>query len=185
MAPRYFATPSDFRRWLAKHHASAAELLVGFHKVGSGRPSMSWSESVDEALCAGWIDGVRRSLGEQAYTIRFSPRRPGSIWSAINIRKAEALIAEGRMLPAGLKAFRARTERKSLVYSYEQGEVELPDPYAAILKKNKQAWTFFHAQPPGYRQQMSWRVISAKQEATRRKRLDKLIEASAKGLRLS
>ncbi len=184
MAPRYFATPTDFRRWLAKNHASAAELLVGFHKVATGRPSLTWSESVDEALCVGWIDGVRRSLGEHGYTIRFSPRRPGSIWSAINIRKAQGLIAQGRMLPAGLKAFEARTERKSVVYSYEQGSAELPVPYSELLQKNKVAWKFFQAQPPGYLKQITWWVISAKQEATRRKRLDKLIEASAKGLRL-
>lgn len=184
MAPRYFKTPADFRRWLAKHHASTAELLVGFHKVATGRPSLTWSESVDEALCVGWIDGVRRSLGEHGYTIRFSPRRPGSIWSAINIGKVEALIAQGRMLPAGIKAFEARTERKSVVYSYEQGRAELSGPYLQLLQKNKAAWKFFQAQPSGYLKQITWWVISAKQEATRRKRLDKLIEASAKGLRL-
>lgn len=182
--PVYFATPALFRRWLKSHHGSAAELLVGFHKVGSGQPSITWPESVDEALCVGWIDGVRRSLGEHGYTIRFTPRRAGSIWSAVNIRRAQALIAEDRMLPAGLKAFNARTEAKSIIYAYEQGAVELPEPYASLLKKHKAASAFFHAQPPGYRKVLAWWVVSAKQEATRLKRLDKLIDASAKGLRL-
>jgi len=184
MTAKFFKTPADFRHWLDRHHAAETALLVGFHKVGSGKPSMTWPESVDEALCVGWIDGVRRSLGTDAYTIRFSPRRTGSIWSAINIRKAEALIAEGRMRPAGLQAFEARTSDKSMIYAYEQRSAEMPEQYARVMKKNKQAWSFFSAQPPGYRKRMCWWIASAKQEATRLSRLEKLIAASTAGQRL-
>ena len=182
--PVFFASPELFRRWLKRHHAIEPELLVGLHKVGSGHPSMTWPQSVDEALCVGWIDGVRRSLGEHAYTIRFTPRRTGSIWSAVNIRRAQVMIDEGRMLPAGLKAFNARTEAKSKIYGYEQGAIELPAPYAAALQTNSAASTFFHAQPPWYRKTITWWVISAKLEATRLKRLKKLVDACAQGLRL-
>lgn len=183
MKPLFFPTPADFRRWLAQHHATATELLVGFHKVDSGRPSLTWPESVDEALCVGWIDGIRKRIDAHSYTIRFTPRRPGSIWSAINIRRVAALIAEGRMQPAGLRAFAARKENKSGIYAYEQPQAELVEPYAGLLKKNKAAWTFFHAQPPSFRKRACWWVISAKQEATRLKRLEKLIAASAQGKR--
>lgn len=182
--PVFFATPAHFRRWLKRHHAAEAELLVGFYKVGTGQASITWPQSVDEALCVGWIDGVRRSLGEHAYTIRFTPRRAGSIWSGVNIRRAQAMIEEGRMLPAGLKAFEARTEAKSAIYAFEQGAVEMPEAYLAKLDKNKTASTFFQAQPPWYRKTLTWWVVSAKQEATRLKRLEKLIDACAQGLRL-
>ena len=184
MKPVFFPSPADFRRWLAQHHATSIELLVGFHKVDSGKPSLTWPESVDEALCVGWIDGVRKRIDERSYTIRFTPRRTGSIWSAVNIRRVEALTAESRMQPAGLKAFAARKENKSAIYAYEQQQAELVEPYAGLLKKNKAAWTFFQAQPPSYRKRMCWRVISAKQEATRLKRLEKLIAESAQGKRL-
>jgi uncharacterized protein YdeI (YjbR/CyaY-like superfamily) len=184
MKPVFFSSPAEFQRWLAQHDATATELLVGFHKVDSGKPSLTWPESVDEALCVGWIDGVRKRIDEHSYTIRFTPRRAGSIWSAVNIRRVQALASEGRMQPAGLKAFAARKENKSGIYAYEQQQAELPEPYAGLLKKHKAAWAFFHAQPPSYRKRMSWRVISAKQEATRLKRLEKLIAASAQGNRL-
>jgi uncharacterized protein YdeI (YjbR/CyaY-like superfamily) len=184
MPPRFFRTPSSFRTWLAKNHATSAELLVGFHKKGSGTPSMTWPESVDEALCFGWIDGVRKRIDDVSYTIRFSPRRKTSIWSAINIKRATELEAEGRMKPAGLAAFARRREYRSGIYSYEQRPAELPDPYAKILKKDKAARTFLDAQPPSYRKLVSWWIVSAKQEDTRLKRLDRLIAASAAGKRL-
>src|SRR5688572_12410851 len=185
MKPTFFATPADLRRWLKKHHQSADELLVGFHKKGSGRPSITWPESVDEALCFGWIDGVRRSLDDERYTIRFTPRRPGSNWSLINIRKAEALIRGGRMEAAGLEAFEARDEAKSGVYSFEQRENAKLDPKAeAKFKANRAAWRFFQAQPPGYRKVAIFYVTSAKREETRAKRLNILIEHSAAGQRI-
>lgn len=184
MEPVFFAKPEQFRRWLAKRHVTADELLVGFHKTDSGLPSLTWPESVDEALCVGWIDGIRKRVDECSYTIRFTPRRPGSIWSAVNIRRVQALIAEGRMQPAGLNAFAARKENKSGIYAYEQRQAELVEPYAGLLKKNRLAWTFFESQAPSYRKRACWWVISAKQEATRLKRLEKLIAASAQGTRV-
>ena len=182
--PRFFRTPADFRKWLAANHASAAELLVGFHKVGSGKRSITWPQSVDEALCVGWIDGIRKRLDEHSYTIRFTPRRKGSTWSAINIRHVEALQAEKRMLPAGLEAFARRVDEKSRVYSYENRPVSLGPPYEGMLKKNKAAWAFFRSQPPSYRKLASWWVMSAKREETRLKRLAKLVEFSQSAKRL-
>jgi len=185
MKPVFFATPADFRRWLKKHHKSTAELLVGFHKKGSGRPSITWPESVDEALCFGWIDGVRRSLDDESYTIRFTPRRPGSNWSLINVRKAEALISGGRMEPAGLEAFEARDEAKSGVYSFEQREnAKLDGKAEANFKANRAAWKFFQAQPPGYRKIAAFYVMSAKREETRDRRLQRLIADSEAGRRI-
>lgn len=143
MKPTFFRTSADFRTWLAQHHAAAAELWVGYYKKDSGKASLTWPESVDEALCFGWIDGVRKSLDEISYTIRFTPRKPGSIWSAVNLQRAQALIEAGRMQPAGLKAYEARKENKVGVYSYEQRSVELAEPYHTLLKKNKAAWSFF------------------------------------------
>jgi uncharacterized protein YdeI (YjbR/CyaY-like superfamily) len=185
MEPLFFAKPADFRRWLEKHHHSATELLVGFYKKGSGRPSMTWPESVDEALCFGWIDGVRRSLDDESYTIRFTPRRPGSNWSLINIRKVKALIRGGRMKPAGLEAFKARDDSKSGVYSFEQREnAKLDRKAEATFRANRAAWRFFQAQPPGYRKIAAFYVMSAKREETRTKRLNILIEYSAAGQRI-
>ncbi|HEX4824083.1 MAG TPA: YdeI/OmpD-associated family protein [Candidatus Polarisedimenticolaceae bacterium] len=183
--PKYFATPQAFRKWLARNAANAPELLVGFHKVKSGKPSMTWSESVDEALCFGWIDGVRKSLGKDAYTIRFSKRRPGSIWSAINIAKAKALDKEGRMAEAGLAAFAKRTARKSVVYSYEQkGMAVLTVAERRLFKSNAAAWTHFEGTPPGYRKVIMHWITTAKREETREKRLARLIDASERGKRL-
>jgi uncharacterized protein YdeI (YjbR/CyaY-like superfamily) len=144
----FFRTPADLRKWFEKHHATAAELRVGFYKVGSGKPSITWPESVDEALCVGWIDGVRHSVDAESYTIRFSPRKTVSTWSAVNIRRVKALIDEKRMQPAGLKAFAGRRENRSGIYAYEQRPAELVEPYRALMKSNKAAWTFFEAQPP-------------------------------------
>ena len=180
----FFPSPADFRNWLKKHHASATELWVGFYKKSSGRPSISWPESADEALCVGWIDGIRKSVDDISYKIRFTPRRPGSIWSAVNIRRVPVLIDEGRMQPAGLKAYQARKENRSGIYSYEQRRDQLEEPYASLLRKNKAAWDFFQAQPASYRKLAGWFVVSAKKEETRLKRLEKLIEDSAKGKRL-
>ena len=179
MNPVFFPTPADLRKWFKAHHATEAELLVGYYKKDSGQPSITWPESVDEALCVGWIDSIRRSVDDRRYTIRFTPRKPGSIWSAVNIKRAEELMAQGRMRPAGLKAFEARKENRSGVYSYEQRSPELVEPYLKKLRQNKTAWAFYQAQPPSYRKAVNWWVVSAKQEATRLKRLNQLIELSA------
>jgi len=184
MKPRFFKTPAAFRKWLAANHDKAKELWVGFYKKDSGKASITWPESVDEALSFGWIDGIRKSVDEESYTIRFSPRKPNSIWSAVNTRNVERLIKEGRMTRRGLKAYEARKEYRSGIYSYEQRPAELIEPYASQFRRNKAAWKFFQAQPPYYRKTMTWFIVSAKQEQTRLARLDKLIEASAKGQRL-
>ncbi|MGI8890788.1 MAG: YdeI/OmpD-associated family protein [Chthoniobacterales bacterium] len=180
----FFPKPLDFRKWLLRNHTSAPELLVGFHKKHTGQPSITWPESVDEALSFGWIDGIRGRIDESSYTIRFTPRRRGSIWSAVNMKRVDVLTKERRMQPAGLTAFAARQENKSGIYAYEQRREELPEPYAGMLKKNKAAWKFFQAQAPSYRKTISWWVTSARQEATRRRRLEKLADACAHGLRL-
>ncbi|MBA3650511.1 MAG: YdeI/OmpD-associated family protein [Chthoniobacterales bacterium] len=184
MAPIFFAKPAGFRRWLRQHHATATELGVGFYKKRTGKPSITWPESVDEALCVGWIDGNRKGIDEESYQIRFTPRRRGSIWSAVNIRRIEVLTNEKRMQPAGQAAFAARMENKSGIYAYEQRTEELAEPYAGRFRKNKAAWKFFQAQPPSYRKTIGWWVTSAKQEETRRKRLETLIAASGEGRRL-
>lgn len=181
MKPTFFKSQTDFRRWFETHHDSSKELLVAFYKKGSGRPSITWPESVDEALCFGWIDGVRRRIDDVSYSIRFTPRRMTSIWSAINIKRAQELIDQELMRPAGLKAFQARKENKSGIYSYEQRTEKLPDPYERLFKKNKAAWAFFQAQPPWYRKTVGWWIVSAKKEETRLKRLAKLIEESDNG----
>lgn len=184
MAPRFFKTPAAFRKWLAANHDKAKELVVGFYKKDSGKPSITWPESVDEALCFGWIDGVRKTIDDESYTIRFSPRKPSSIWSAVNIRNIERLIKEKRMTPPGLKAYEQKKENRSGIYAYEQRPVELVEPYASQFKKHKAAWKFFQAQPPYYRKTLTWYILSAKQEETRLKRLKILMDASAEGKRL-
>jgi uncharacterized protein YdeI (YjbR/CyaY-like superfamily) len=182
--PLFFAGPKDFRAWLKFHHQIRAELWVGFYKKASAKPSITWPESVDEALCFGWIDGIRKSLDSLSYIIRFSPRQKRSVWSEINIKRVEVLLGEGRMEAAGLRAFQARRENSSGIYSYEQRLDRLPEPYQTDLKKIKAAWTFFQSQPPSYRRQISWWVISAKKEETRQKRLQRAIETFARGKRL-
>jgi uncharacterized protein YdeI (YjbR/CyaY-like superfamily) len=162
----------------------ATELWVGFYKKDSGKPSITWAESVDEALCFGWIDGIRKRVDESSYKIRFTPRRRRSIWSAINIKRVQELTKEKRMQPAGLKAFAARIENKSGIYSYEQRKAELDEPHASVLKKNKVAWDFFQTQSPSYKKMIGWYIVSAKKEETRLQRLSKLIAASAKRKRL-
>jgi uncharacterized protein YdeI (YjbR/CyaY-like superfamily) len=185
MEPTFFSTPEDFRAWFAENHEREKELLVGFYKKGTGRPSITWPESVDEALCYGWIDGVRRSLGDEAYTIRFTPRKAKSTWSAVNIKRMGELIAEGRVQPAGMKAFEAREESNSRIYAYENRDKAVFDPaLEERFRANEKAWNFFQAQPPGYRSLMTFRVMSAKQEATRLRRLDQLIADSEAGRRM-
>jgi uncharacterized protein YdeI (YjbR/CyaY-like superfamily) len=179
MNPLFFATPALFRAWLKKHHKSAAEVIVGFYRKDSGKPSLTWSEAVDEALCFGWIDGIRRKHSEIAYSNRFTPRRPGSNWSAINIAKVEQLTKQGRMQPAGVAAYAKRTEAKSRIYTYElDGMPEFPPALAKKFKANKKAWAFFQGQPPYYRKLSTQWVCGAKQEATRQRRLDNLILTS-------
>ena len=185
MSPTFFATPAEFGRWLARHHADVAELWVGFHKKGTGTPSITWPESVDEALCVGWIDGVRRSLDEARYVIRFTPRRAGSIWSAVNVRRAQALIADGRMQPAGLAAFEARSAAKTAVYSFERKEeARLEPPEERTFRRERAAWRNFQAMPPGYRRTALHWVVSARRAETRARRLATLIADSAAGVRI-
>ncbi|HUF27418.1 MAG TPA: YdeI/OmpD-associated family protein [Gemmatimonadaceae bacterium] len=185
MKPTFFATPARFRRWLERHHDSAAELWVGFYKKGSGRPSITWPESVDEALCFGWIDGIRKSLDDDSYVIRFTPRRRGSNWSAVNTRRATELIAEGRMRPAGLAAFEARDPAKAGVYSFEQrASARLDAAAEATFRKNRAAWRFFESLAPGYRRIALWWVISAKRAETRERRLQTLIADCAAGRKI-
>lgn len=185
MTPTFFPTATAFRRWLQAHHASETELLVGFHKTDSGKPSMTWPESVDEALCFGWIDSVRRSLDADSYTIRFTPRKARSIWSAVNIAKVHALIAAGRMRPAGMRAWEARSDARSEVYAFERKAATLSEEELAKFKRRAKAWAFFEAQPAGYRRiAMHW-VSSAKRAETRTKRFAQLVADSAAGLRIA
>jgi len=182
--PTFFPTPADFRAWLEGHHATATELLVGFYKRGSGKPSITWPESVDCALSYGWIDGIRKRIDDESYTIRFTPRKRGSIWSAINIKRADELIALGLMRPAGLRAFVARSEEKSRIYSYERATAALSAEDEKRFRANRKAWTWFNEQPPGYRKQITYWVTSAKKPETRLRRLATLIDASAQKRRL-
>ncbi|MGH8092140.1 MAG: YdeI/OmpD-associated family protein [Chthoniobacterales bacterium] len=184
MEATFFSKPADLRKWFRRNHTCAKELWVGFHRKRTGRPSLTWPESVDEALCVGWIDGIRKSIDQESYMIRFTPRRRRSTWSTVNIRRAEVLTNEKRMKAAGLAVFAVRIESRSGIYSYEQRSEQLPEPYASELRMNRTAWKFFRAQPPSYRKAIGWWVVSAKQEDTRRKRLAKLIAESAHGHRL-
>jgi uncharacterized protein YdeI (YjbR/CyaY-like superfamily) len=180
MRPKFFAAPLEFRAWLDEHHATAKELVVGFHKKGSGKPSITWPEAVDEALSFGWIDGVRQRIDDVSYTIRFTPRTVRSTWSAANIKRATELIEAGSMRPAGRKAFEARRDERSGIYSYEQrGKANLGREFERQFRSNTRAWEFFRAQPPGYRTTATYWVVSAKREETRRRRLATLIDDSA------
>jgi uncharacterized protein YdeI (YjbR/CyaY-like superfamily) len=186
MEVTFFDSPAAFRAWLDEHHETAKELWVGFYKKSSGRPSITWPESVDEALCFGWIDGIRKSVDDTSYTIRFTPRKPRSNWSAVNIARVADLTRLGRMRPAGRTAFEQRVAEKPGVYSYEQRHtVQLDDALEQPFRANQPAWDFFQAQPAGYRQMAIWWVVSAKREATRLKRLATLIEDSAQGRRIA
>ena len=182
---RFFAKPAEFGKWLDANHESAAELWVGFYKKETGKPSITWPESVDEALCVGWIDGIRKTLDAESYVIRFTPRKSRSTWSAVNIRRVAELKREGRMRPAGLAAFGRRTDSKSAIYSYEQRKSAAFDEAAEQqFRANKKAWAFFQSQAPWYRRTATYLVTSAKKEETRQKRLADLIAASAAGRRI-
>src|SRR6188768_1901053 len=181
LTPKFFSKPSDFRKWLQKNHKKETELIVGFYKVGSGKPSMTWPQSVDEALCFGWIDGVRKSIDKDCYQIRFTQRKPTSIWSANNIHKIEELTKQGLMQPAGLASFEKRKESKSKIYSYEKAEEVLAPNFIKQFKANKKAWDYFQALAPSYRKVSTHWVMSAKHETTRLKRLNQLISESAAG----
>jgi uncharacterized protein YdeI (YjbR/CyaY-like superfamily) len=182
MQPRFFATPSEFRAWLEQHHDTERELLVGFYKKSSGRPSITWPEAVDEALCFGWIDGLRKSIDDVSYMNRFTPRTAKSTWSAVNIKRAKELKRLGRMHPAGVKAFEARSDEKSAIYAYEQRHgAKLDADQERLFRANKKAWDFFQAQPPSYRKAAFWWVVSAEREETKEKRLSQLIDDSASG----
>lgn len=180
MKPKFFAAPQDFRDWLAANHDQKQEQWVGFYKRDSGKASITWPESVDVALCFGWIDGLRKSVDSESYMIRFTPRKPASTWSAVNIRRVGELKESGLMHASGLKAFEARDEKKSVLYSYEQrSTAQLGEGFEKRFKANKKAWEFFQAQPPWYRRTSTFWVVSAKKEETRLKRLDRLIKDSA------
>jgi uncharacterized protein YdeI (YjbR/CyaY-like superfamily) len=182
---RYFATPAEFRAWLAENHATATELGVVLHRKASGKPSMTWSEAVDQALCFGWIDSIARRIDQTSRVQRFTPRKARSNWSAVNINKVNELTARGLMTRAGLAAFARREEARSAVYSYENRHLAVLDPEReAKFKARKRAWEFFSRQPPSYRQTAIYWVMNAKREETRLTRLGKLIELSAARRRL-
>ncbi|GAB3890242.1 YdeI/OmpD-associated family protein [Larkinella knui] len=182
--PLFFADQSDFRQWLENNHDKETELFVGFYKVASGKPSMTWPQSVDEALCFGWIDAVRKSIDDESYMIRFTRRKSTSIWSNVNIKKIEELTAKGLMHPAGIEAFRHRTESKSGIYAFEKEEVRLSKEFEDEFKANQKAWAWFEKMPASYRKSATHWIMEAKQEVTRKSRLDELIRDSEAGIKL-
>ena len=181
--PKYFATEAEFRHWLSANHETALELLVGFWKKSSGKPSIDWPQARDQALCFGWIDGIRKSLGDEAYTIRFTPRRKGSIWSKVNVERYEALSSVGQMMPGGVRAYE-ENKHKSGVYSYERPLTALTANEEMHFQEDKAAWADWEKRPPGYRKTVLGWITSAKRPETRLKRLNELIEVSAEGRRL-
>ena len=182
MKPKFFATPEAWRTWLERHHEQETELLVGFYKRDSGHPSITWPESVDQALCFGWIDGVRRNIDEVSYSIRFTPRKTTSTWSAVNLRRVEELRALGLMRPAGLAAHEARSDKRSRIYAYEQSApAALPPEFERRFQAHADAWAFFQARSPAYQRNSLYWVMSAKKEETRLKRFDTLLSDSAEG----
>ena len=183
MKPKFFKVPADFHKWLEKNHDKSKELFVGFYKKASGKKSITYPEALEEALCFGWIDGVRKNIDEISYVQRFSPRKPKSIWSLINVQHIERLKTEGRMQPPGLAAYALREDKRTGVYSFENRPRELSAEYQKIFQTNKNAWEFFKNQPPYYQRTLSFYVMSAKQEATRLRRLQLLMESSANGKR--
>jgi len=184
MTATFFATQAAFRAWLKKNHKKETELLVGFYKIGSGKPSITWPQSVDEAICFGWIDGVRRSIDKDSYSIRFTPRRSTSIWSAINIKKVVELSKLGLMAPAGIKAFELRSADRSGIYSHEKDPADLRPDYKKQFKLNTLAWDYFKAQAPSYKKVMIHWIMSAKQEKTRQTRLEKAIQIRTRQMRM-
>ena len=179
----FFASAGELRDWFAAHHESADELWVGYHRKATGRPTVTWPQAVDEALCVGWIDGVRYRLDDERHAQRFTPRRKGSFWSAINTKRAAELIAEGRMRPAGLRAFEARSPEKTAIYSYEREAAAFTKEQQARFEADEPAWAFFQAQPPSYRRTITYWVSSAKRDETRERRFAKLLEDSRAGRR--
>lgn len=184
MEPVFFESPGAFRAWLEANHTTAREVWVGFYKVKQGKAPFTWSEAVDQALCFGWIDSTGKRIDDERRMVRFSPRRKGSVWSGVNIKKIEALTAQGLMHPAGVEAYAHRKEEKSNVYSHEQGEVTLEGAQETLFRANEKAWSFFQSQAPSYRKAALWWVVGAKKEETRATRLATLIEDSEKGRRL-
>ena len=183
MKPKFFSSPEQFREWLAKNHDSASELLIGFHKKDSGKKSITYPQALDEALCFGWIDGVRRSLDETSYTIRFTPRKPRSIWSNVNVRHVERLTKAGRMAEPGIKAYALRDPERTGIYAFENRPREFSPEFEKKFRANKRAWEFFQTEPPSIRKTCIFWVMSAKKEETRVRRLEQLIESSANGVR--
>jgi uncharacterized protein YdeI (YjbR/CyaY-like superfamily) len=185
MTATFFETQDEFRKWLERYHENESEIIVGFYKLDSGKPSMTWSQSVDQALCYGWIDGVRKSIDRESYSIRFTPRRSTSNWSAINIKKIEELTKAGLMKPAGLKAFSLRKENKSGIYSYENEPLFLDSNYEIQFRENKKAWDFFMKQAPSYKKAIMRWIMIAMQEKTRQSRLEKTIKVSEQQKRVT
>lgn len=184
MKPKFFTTPTEFREWLEQNHDKASELLLGFHRKASGKKSITYAEALDEALCFGWIDGVRKKLNETSFVQRFTPRKPRSIWSNINVAHIERLTKEGRMHASGLEAYARRDPKRTGIYSFENRPKELSPAFEKRFRANKKAWEFFQAQPPYYKRLLIFRTMSAKKEETRVRRLEQLIEVSAKGERM-
>jgi uncharacterized protein YdeI (YjbR/CyaY-like superfamily) len=184
MTPTFFSSQKEFRAWLQNYHQTKKECLVGFYKAGSGKPSMTWSQSVDQALCFGWIDGIRRSIDKERYSIRFTPRKSTSTWSRINIKKVKALTRARLMRAEGLNAFKRRTAKRSGIYSHEKEARDLPPIFKRQFKMNKPAWDFFNAQAPSYKKVMIHWIATAKQEKTRISRLEKAIKISAQQKRM-
>jgi uncharacterized protein YdeI (YjbR/CyaY-like superfamily) len=178
---KVFASAAEFRRWLERHHASEREAWIGYYKKGVPKQSISYPEAVEEALCFGWIDGIGYRIDDEVTANRFTPRTKRSTWSAVNVRRVGELLAAGRMYPAGIAAFEARTPDNTGIYSYENRPPDLPETYLRRLRANAAAWRYWHGQTPGYRRGATWWVVSAKQEATRQRRLATLIEDSAAG----
>jgi uncharacterized protein YdeI (YjbR/CyaY-like superfamily) len=183
MKPKFFSAPAQWRQWLEKNHDSATELLVGFHKKDSGKKSVTYAEALDEALCFGWIDGVRRSLNETSYTIRFTPRKPKSIWSNVNVRHVERLLKEERMAGPGLKAYALRDPKRTGIYAFENAVREFSPEFEKKFRANKSAWQFFQSEPPSIRRTCIFWVMSAKKEETRLRRLEQLIARGEQGIR--
>jgi uncharacterized protein YdeI (YjbR/CyaY-like superfamily) len=183
--PVFFSTPVRFRRWLIKNHDRVDQLWVGYYRKDSGRASITWPESVDEALCFGWIDGIRKKVDPESYKVRFTPRRSKSIWSAVNIARVAVLTGESRMHPAGIAAFARRQENNSRKYSFENRKLaKLTAADEREFRRDRAAWDFFQTQPPGYRRLAAWWIISAKRPETRRARLLRLIGTSKSGQRV-
>jgi len=184
MKPRFFSSPEKFREWLERNHDSTSELLLGFYKKSSGKKSVTYAEALDEALCYGWIDGVRKNLDETSYTIRFTPRKARSIWSLVNVRHVERLTKEGRMRPAGIEAYARRDPKRTGIYAFENRPREFSPEFEKAFRKNKTAWRFFEKQPPGYKRVIVFWVMEAKKEETRLKRFKQLVNLCEQGLRL-